>query len=407
MFFSNNAFIVPGLSVDSLDSEKGSPLEFVVTLSDVSSATVTVDFQTIDGTATAGEDYTETSGTLTFNPGETTKTITVNLLKNSVLKNNETVLLQLSNASNDNIEEGLAVSRPIFQRKIVGNSRNNRLNGGLKNDLIEGLGGKDKISGGFGDDFLDGGEGNDRLNGDFNFSRVNQLNTNKILKAGNVDFSKTNNSRNGFNKLSSNDTQHGGDGNDTLNGGFGNDTQLGGDGNDILNGDFNFGNNRQIKANNLRSLVKGGKKNRFASSFFDSDDIQFGGNGNDTLNGGFGNDRLTGVGENGGFGEIDLLTGGLGKDTFYLGDENQVFYHGKGNFDYGLITDWRAKQDTIVLHGKKSDYLLATIEDVDLPLGTGIYLDRDDSKDLNPSVDDLIAVVTQDISNFDRGFSFV
>ncbi len=447
--FSENAFIVPGLTVDSLSSQKGSPLEFVVSLSDVSSAAVTVDFQTIDGTATSGEDYTKTNGTLTFNPGETTKTISVNLLNNSVLTDNETVLLKLSNASNKNIEENLAVSRPIFDREIIGSSKNDILKGSFGNDLIEGLGGKDKISGGFGNDFLEGGDGNDTLNGDFNLSKSTELNTNKLFKAANVDSDRNSHvlnpstklgnndiSWNRSNKLSSNDTQRGGDGNDTLNGGFGNDTQLGGDGNDVLNGDFDFsgdrdrqyngdydfgkgkggdrhdkfnrdgGKNKQIQADNLSSLVKGGNKNRFSSSFFGSDDIQFGGNGNDTLNGGFGSDRLTGVGNNLGFGEIDRLTGGFGKDTFYLGDENNVFYHGKGNFDYALITDFRASQDTIVLHGDKSDYKLATIEDADLPKGIGLYLDRDDFNDLTPQ-DDLIAVVTQNIANFDRGFTFI
>lgn len=435
--FSNNVFIVPGLTVDSLNSEEGSPLEFVVSLSDVSSATVTVDFQTIDGTATAGEDYIKNSGTLVFNPGETTKNISVNLLNESVLNDNETVLLKLSNASNKNIEDNLAVSRPIFDREIIGNSKNNRLNGSFGNDLIEGLAGKDKISGGFGNDFLDGGEGNDTLNGDskfnrgsnrgdrssiaernFNLSEVGDINMKNLsTKLGNNDIS-----RDRSNRLSSNDTQLGGDGDDTLNGGFGSDTQLGGDGNDTLNGDFNFGNahnrnnrfnsdfghkNKRIQDDNLSSLVKGGNKNRFASSFFGSDDIQFGGNGNDTLNGGFGSDRLTGVGNNLGFGEIDRLTGGFGKDTFYLGDENHVFYHGKGIFDYALITDFRANEDTIVLHGQKSDYVLATIEDADLPKGIGLYLDRDDSHDLTPQVDDLIAVVTQNTANFDRGFTFV
>lgn len=423
--FSENAFIVPGLSVESLNSEKGSPLEFVVSLSDVSSAAVTVDFQTIDGTATAGEDYTQTSGTVTFNPGETTKTITVNLLNDSVLKDNETVFLKLSNASNENIEENLAVSRPLQEREIVGNPKNNTLKGGFGDDLIKGLGGNDKISGRFGDDFLDGGEGNDKLNGDFNFSKSTELNTNKLFKDGNVDLSETNNSKNlnsstklgnndksqgRSNRLSSNDTQLGGDGNDTLNGGFGKDTQLGGDGNDVLNGDFGFGNNsknQKDKADNLSSLVKGDNKNQFGSSFFGSDDIQFGGNGNDTLNGGFGNDTLNGVGETGGVGEIDRLTGGFGKDTFNLGDENNVFYHGKGIFDYALIKDFRASQDTIVLNGEKSDYVLATIEDTGLPKGTGLYLNQDDSNDLNPQVDELIAVVSQNISNFDQGFAFV
>ena len=258
--FSNNVFIVPGLTVDSLNSEEGSPLEFVVSLSDVSSATVTVDFQTIDGTATAGEDYSKTSGTISFNPGETTKTISVNLLNDSVLNDNETVLLKLSNASNQNIEENLAVSRPIFDREIIGNSKNNRLKGSFGNDLIEGLGGKDKISGGFGNDFLDGGEGNDTLNGDSSFNRGSNRNVRNrnfnLSEVGDInmknlstklDSNDINRSRS--NRFSSNDTQLGGDGDDTLNGGFGNDTQLGGDGNDILNGDFDFGNDRQYKGN--------------------------------------------------------------------------------------------------------------------------------------------------------------
>ena len=41
-----------------------------VTLSAASGKTVTVDYATSNGTATAGSDYTATSGTLTFSAGE-------------------------------------------------------------------------------------------------------------------------------------------------------------------------------------------------------------------------------------------------------------------------------------------------------------------------------------------------
>ena len=50
---------------------------FTVTLSNPSWQTITVAFATADGSATAGVDYEATSGTLTFQPGQTTRTIVV------------------------------------------------------------------------------------------------------------------------------------------------------------------------------------------------------------------------------------------------------------------------------------------------------------------------------------------
>src|SRR5262249_46490783 len=51
---------------------------FAVTLSVPYDQPVTVSYQTVNGTATTGDnDYVAKSGTLTFQPGETTKTVTV------------------------------------------------------------------------------------------------------------------------------------------------------------------------------------------------------------------------------------------------------------------------------------------------------------------------------------------
>ena len=61
--------------------------------------TVTVDWATADGTATAGEDYTAANGTLTFGPGETSKMVGVVILDDTVEDSGETFTLQLSNAS--------------------------------------------------------------------------------------------------------------------------------------------------------------------------------------------------------------------------------------------------------------------------------------------------------------------
>jgi len=58
---------------------------------------VTVDYATSNGTATAGSDYTATSGTLTFNQGETAKTFSIPITRDSIFEVPETVSLTLSN----------------------------------------------------------------------------------------------------------------------------------------------------------------------------------------------------------------------------------------------------------------------------------------------------------------------
>ena len=60
---------------------------------------MTVDWATADGTATAGEDYTAASGTLTFSAGETEKTVTVAVLDDAHDEGSETLALTLSNPS--------------------------------------------------------------------------------------------------------------------------------------------------------------------------------------------------------------------------------------------------------------------------------------------------------------------
>src|SRR5262249_43907148 len=58
---------------------------------------VPVDYPTADGTATAGLDYSAASGTLTFRPGETRKTIAVTVLSDRIPEPNETFAVNLTN----------------------------------------------------------------------------------------------------------------------------------------------------------------------------------------------------------------------------------------------------------------------------------------------------------------------
>jgi hypothetical protein len=55
-----------------------------VTLSAASGKDITVDYVTSEGTATAGSDYTTTSGTLTISAGDTTGTIGVTVLSDTL-----------------------------------------------------------------------------------------------------------------------------------------------------------------------------------------------------------------------------------------------------------------------------------------------------------------------------------
>ena len=86
-------------------------IDFAVTLSRAASGTVTVDYATEDETATAGTDYTATSGTLTFAAGETEKTVRVAVLDDLIDEGQEVFRLKLSNASGARIADGRAAGR--------------------------------------------------------------------------------------------------------------------------------------------------------------------------------------------------------------------------------------------------------------------------------------------------------
>jgi len=75
---------------------------FTVTLSAAYDQPVTMSFQTVNGTATTGDsDYVARTGTLTFAPGETTKTITIEVKGDSKKEANETFYLDLFGLSSN------------------------------------------------------------------------------------------------------------------------------------------------------------------------------------------------------------------------------------------------------------------------------------------------------------------
>ena len=102
----------PVLSIDSPSVAEGDnttvTLTFTVSLAPASGKTVTVGYaDRLTGTATSGTDYTAlTAGTLTFAPGETSKTIAVTVAGDTVDEPNETVALRLSSAANATLTGG-------------------------------------------------------------------------------------------------------------------------------------------------------------------------------------------------------------------------------------------------------------------------------------------------------------
>lgn len=102
----------PSLSIADASVVEGNSgtttLPFAVTLSASTSRVVSVTYATSDGTATAPGDYAAATGTLTFQPGEKTKTIPVTVLGDTSLEPDETLSIALSAPVNARISKGSA-----------------------------------------------------------------------------------------------------------------------------------------------------------------------------------------------------------------------------------------------------------------------------------------------------------
>ena len=97
-----------GISISDarVQEAAGVVLAFTVTLSRTTGADVTVDYETSDGTAEAGADYTATSGTLTIGAGSRSAGIDVPVLDDAHDDDDET--LTLSNPTNAVLDDATA-----------------------------------------------------------------------------------------------------------------------------------------------------------------------------------------------------------------------------------------------------------------------------------------------------------
>jgi uncharacterized repeat protein (TIGR01451 family) len=94
----------PQMSINDVavtEAAGGTVAQFTVVLSKPSTqAPVTVSYSTSDGSAIAGRDYVATSGSLTFAPGETQATVSVNVLDDGIHEGGEIFFVNLSSPSN-------------------------------------------------------------------------------------------------------------------------------------------------------------------------------------------------------------------------------------------------------------------------------------------------------------------
>lgn len=297
-------------------SEDGTPnLIFTFNRTGLATGSLTVNFE-VGGSATFGSDYSQsgagsfstTAGTVTFDSGVTTKTVTINPTADILVEADETVLLTVVSGNgysvasdstatgtitNDDLNLGNIVSLDASGRlriadpvdrddrlKVVKNSANELVITDSANRLTTNIG--RLVS-------------NQEIRVPLSSLRTKTLIVELNGGADRIDLSGI-----PANLLSV--TVYGGAGNDTIFGSGGNDTLLGGDGDDSIDG--GLGNdgitgdagNDQLNGNSGNDTILGGA----------GDDYLLGGAGNDRLVGQGGADRV--VGQAG----IDRIAGGSG-----------------------------------------------------------------------------------------------
>ena len=93
------------ISINNVAKKEGNSgsttFTFTVTLDHSATSNVTVKYATANGTASSSSDYTSTSGTLTFTPGQTSKTINVTVKGDTTQESDELFFVNLTSPSSN------------------------------------------------------------------------------------------------------------------------------------------------------------------------------------------------------------------------------------------------------------------------------------------------------------------
>ncbi len=405
-------------SATILEGDLNNQLVFTVSLSEPQTQKLDLKYTTTNGSATSGTDYVAvTNGLITFDPGETVKTISISVLNDNITESDETFLVNLfiprstflnpttldvlAATGGGKITDTLSASATTilsstvenltlvgttaingtgnnFNNILIGNSGNNVLYGMAGNDTLDGGAGADSLYGGVGDDtyiidssdqiYEDLNAGTDTVKADFDYTLKD--NFENLVLTGTVAINGTGNSSN--NTLIGNSAVNildGGEGHDILDGGAGADTLKGGVGDDtyIIDStdtitEAKDAGNDTVKAGFTYSLADKIELENLTLTGTSSingtgnskNNILIGNSNRNTLTGGDGNDVL-----NGGAG-ADTLIGGIGDDTYIVDSLGDVVTEAA---DDGSIDTIQVGFDYVLQEGSNIEKLVLTGSD--------------------------------------------
>jgi hypothetical protein len=398
--FTSSALPTLSISPATLSQNEGNSgttaFTFTVSLNTASGQTVTVPYTINNGTATAGTDYIDNDGTLTFNPGDTTKTITVQVNGETAIEPNETFTVILGTPTNATLGPITQSTATILNDDVVTTNPGvlsfsaptyTVTENGLQATLtVVRTGGSDGAvsvrlttangTATAGNDYTSVNTTISFADGDTTAKTITVPILDDPLVEGNETVKLTLSNITGGATLGTqrtatltiidNDTLTGGEpqigtgGDDTLKGDGGDDTLIGRAGNDVLNG-----------GRGADSLDGGSGADSLLGDF--GNDNLAGGLGSDSLAGGQGSDILLGQAGN------DVLSGGSGKDTLTGGSGRDKFVYTQFSDRGDLITDFTLGTDKIVLTQLLASLGIgaAQVGFVDTAQGTSLTLDSD------------------------------
>jgi Ca2+-binding RTX toxin-like protein len=327
----------PSITVDDvIVAESDGYVEMVLRLSAPSPNPVSVSHVTRDGSAIyygTNWDYDYTSGSVTFGPGETTKSVRIQINDDGLIEQLENLTLDLYSA------DGATIARPSTTIGIVDNDTGgvNVFSYGRSDDIYTVKTSRDVI-------VENPGGGTDLVRSPVSYTLGAQL-ENLTLTGSSATRGTGNSLANAITGNAAGNTLNGGAGNDTLDGGAGADTMIGGSGNDlfvvdsagdIVNELAGSGTDRVESSRsytlgaNLENLTLTGSAiagtgNSLANQIVGNaqNNRLGGGSGNDTLDGGAGADTMTGGSGNDSYtadnaGDVIVESAGGGVDTLIV-----------------------------------------------------------------------------------------